>query len=116
MLVQQKRHNLTVTSEIYERVAKIYKKEKTDKSLTQWVSDKLLLSLEKDDFLKSYAPFLSKIAINQNSVILRDEKLQRLVEIIYRDNKFWCDVDEKECCVHVHFALALPELAELKSK
>lgn len=110
------RHNLTVTSEIYDRIAKIYKKEKTDKSLTQWISDKLLMVLEKDEFLKSYAPFLSKIAVNENSVILRDEKLQRLVEIIYRNNKFWCDVDEKECCVHVHFALALPELVELKSK
>jgi hypothetical protein len=115
-LVQPKRHNLTVTAEIYERVSKIYKKEKTDKSLTQWISDKLLMVLEKDEFLKSYAPFLSKIAVNENSVILRDEKLQRLVEIIYRNNKFWCDVDEKECCAHVHFALALPELVKLRSK
>ena len=115
-MVQPKRHNLTVTSEIYDRVAKIYKKEKTDKSLTQWVSDKLLLALEKDDFLKSYAPFLSKLTISENSVIIRDEKIQRLVEVIYRDNKFWCNVDEEECCVHVHFALALPELAELQNK
>ncbi len=71
-------------------------------------------SLESD-LLKRYAPFLSKIAVNENSVIIRDEKLQRL-EIIYRDNKFWCDVDEEDCCVHVHFALALPELTELRSK
>lgn len=105
-----------MTAEIYDRLAKIYRKEKTDKSLTQWISDKLLMVLEKDEFLKNYAPFLSKVAIDGNSVILRDEKLQRLVEIIYRDNKFWCDADEKECCVHVHFALALPELAELRSK
>ncbi len=115
-MVQPKRHNLTVTAEIYDRLAKIYKKEKTDKSLTQWISEKLLMVLEKDEFLKNYAPFLSKIAVNESSVILRDEKIQRLVEIIYRDNKFWCDVDEEECCVHVHFALALPELAELKNK
>ena len=115
-MVKLGRHNLTVNAEIYDRVAKIYKKEKTDKSLTQWISDKLLMVLEKDEFLKSYAPFLSKIATNENSVIVRDEKLQRLVEIVYRNNKFWCDVDEKECCVHVHFALALPELVELRSK
>lgn len=113
---QSKRHNLTVTSEIYDRVAKIYKKEKTDKSLTQWISDKLLMILEKDHFLKDYAPFLSKVAIDGNSIIIRDEKMKRLVEIIYRENKFWCDVDDKECCVHVHFALALPELTELGNK
>lgn len=116
MMVQPKRHNLTVTSEVYDRVAKLYKKDKSDKSLTQWISSKLLMILEKDEFLKSYAPFLSKVAIDGNSVVLRDEKLKRLVEITYRDNKFWCDVDEKDCCVHVHFALALPELAELRNK
>ena len=115
-MVQTDRHNITVTSEVYDRVAKIYRKEKSDKSLTRWVSDKLLMVLEKDEFLKGYAPFLSKITVTGNSVIMRDEKLQRLVEVIYRDNKFWCDADEKECCVHVHFALALPELAELKNK
>ena len=112
-MVQPKRHNLTVNAEIYDRIARIYKKEKTDKSLTQWVSDILLMALEKDNFLKSYAPFLSKITVSGNSVVIRDEKLQRLVEVIYRDNKLWCDVDDEECCVHVHFALALPELAEL---
>ena len=85
-------------------------------SLTQWVSDKLLMVIEKNDFLKDYAPFLSKIAVTENSVILRDEKLRRLVEVIYRNNRFWCDVDENECCVHIHFALALPELARIQRR
>ncbi len=114
--MQPKRHNLTVTSEIYDKIARIYRKDRSDKSLTQWISDKLLMVIEKDEFLRGYAPYISKVAVDGNSVILRDEKLKRLVEITYRGNKFWCDVDEKDCCVHVHFALALPELSTLKRK
>ena len=41
------------------------------------------------------------------------DKLNKLVEVTYKDGKFWCDHDEKDCCTHIHFALALPELAKL---
>ncbi len=114
MLVQPKRHNLTVNAEIYDRISKIYKKEKTDKSMTQWISEKLLMVIEKDEFLQRYAPYLSKIAIDGSNIILRDEKLKRLVEITYRNKRFWCDVHESDCCIHVHFALALPETTSIK--
>ena len=111
-----KRHNITVKTEVYDIIAKFYNKEKSDKSFTQWISEKLIMIMEKDEFLKFYAPHLKKIAIQDSSVILRDDELKRLIEVVYRDNKFWCDIDKKECCIHIQFVLALPDIVKFKMK
>lgn len=111
-----KRHNITVKTEVYDSIAKFYNKEKSDKSFTQWISEKLIMMMEKEEFLKFYAPHLKKIAIQDNSVILRDGKLKRLIEVVYSDNKFWCDIDKKECCIHIQFVLGLPDIVKFKMK
>ena len=109
------RKSLTILNEIYDKVKDRYELEVPDGdiSLIKWFSSFTLLNLEKDEFLKTYAPFLSKKSIDGNSVIMKDDKLNKLVEVTYKDGKFWCDHDEKDCCTHIHFALALPELAKL---
>lgn len=115
-MLNVKRHNITVKSEIYDSIVKIFNKEKSDKSFTQWISDKMTMIMEKEEFLRSFAPHLKKIAIQDSSVVLREDTLKRLIEITYDDNKFWCDVDKKDCCIHIQFVLALPETAKFKMK
>ena len=114
--MEGKRHNLTVKNEVYDKIAKIFNKEKSDKSFTQWISDQLTMIIEKEEFLKFYAPHLTKVTIQNCSIILRDDNLKRLVEVTYRKNRFLCDVDKKDCCVHIQFVLALPEIGKFKMK
>jgi len=102
-----------VRQQIYEKIQK--KAEEKKITLVDYVNDMLLLNVEKDDFLKEYAPFLNKIAVDGDTVILRDEKLKKIVEIIYKNNEFSCSVHEENDCIHIHFALALPEIAKIKS-
>ena len=106
--------NISISDKKYQLLEKGWKASKTDKKMSGWMLDSTLMQLEKEDFLQIYAPYLEKITVNDNSIIIRDEKLRRIVEVSYKNKKFWCDVDEKDSCQHVHFALALPELAKLK--
>lgn len=106
--------NISISDKKFQLLQKGWKTAKSDKKLSGWILESILIQLEKEEFLQIYAPFIEKITVNDNSIIMRDEKLKRIVEVSYRNKKFWCDVDEKDCCVHIHFALALPELAKLK--
>ena len=110
-----KQVNLSMSEEKFSKLENAWKKSDSDKSIPGWIMDSILMQLEKEDFLQTYAPFLSKKIVDGNSVVLRDDKLGRLVEVTYRKGKLWCDIDEDDCCPHVHFALCLPELAKLKS-
>lgn len=106
--------NISISDKKFQILQKGLKAAKTEKKMSGWILDSMLMQIEKDDFLRTYAPYLEKMAINDNSVLIKDQKLKRIVEVSYKNKKFWCDVCEKDSCPHIHFALALPELAKLK--
>jgi len=86
--------------------------------LVKFVNDMLLLNIEKDRFLRAYAPKLSfnGIASDGSSLFIRDERLDRTAQVFLRDGHLYCDVDNRQDCEHIHFALALPEVARLNLK
>jgi len=114
------RKSLTVRTEVHSKAVSRYEQEKeknkTDMSFINWFSEYILLNLEKDEYIASYAPFLEKIGIRDNRLIIRDKKRDKLTDIFLKDGKFFCNLDEKNDCEHIHFALAMPELVRLKSK
>ena len=109
-----KQINISTSPEKYHMLEDSWTESGSEKTLSGWILETMMMEFEKKGLMKSYAPFLSKKSVDGNSVVIRDEKLHRLVEVTYRNKKFWCDQDEKDCCIHVHFALTLPELAKLK--
>ena len=111
--IKKRQPTVMVRQQIYEKIRK--KAEEKKVTLVDYVNEMLLLNVEKDDFLKEYAPYLNKIAIDEDTVILRDEKIKKIVEIVYKNDKFSCSVDEKNDCIHIHFVLALPEITKLRS-
>lgn len=98
----------------------VYEKAKTkaaEKGLTlvDYVNETISLSVEKDAFLKTYAPHLEKISTG-DTIILRDNKIKKIVEVYLKDAKMHCTNDESHDCIHIHFALGLPEVGRLKKK
>jgi hypothetical protein len=81
--------------------------------LQRYVNDSLEMGLNKDEFLKLYAPHLSKRDIIDNCLIIWDDLRKRAAEVWLREQKLVCDLCQKDDCIHVHFALALPEVAKL---
>lgn len=112
---KESRQTITIQEDIYERArALAYSK---GRRLKEWANEILLMEVEKDEFLKRYAPNLSLINITETSLLIRDTKLSRTAEIIIKDCELVCllEQDEKKAkdCIHTRFALALPEVGKL---
>ena len=114
------RKSLTVLNEVHSKAFSRWEQEKseekTNMSFIKWFSEYILLNLEKDEYIALYAPYLEKVGITDNRLTIRDTKRDKLTDVFLKDGKFFCNLDERNDCEHIHFALALPELARLKSK
>ena len=73
---------------------------------------------KNDEFLRLVAPRLSLIQFNEDSILIKDEKMKksRLAEITIINGRLWCDLDEKGDCEHIHYCLRLPRMSEFKDK
>lgn len=104
---------VAIQEQIYSKAKA--KAEEKGMTLLEYVNETLLLNVEKDDFLKGYAPYIEKINVGQ-TLVLRDHKVNKLVEVFLKNNILYCSLDESGDCMHIHFALAIPEIARLKFK
>jgi hypothetical protein len=82
-------------------------------SAKDYINTVLMEAIERDKFLQSYAPSLSKVGYEDDILFIRDSKLGKTAEICLRDRSLYCNVCESKDCVHIHYALALPEVAKL---
>ncbi|KAA2281224.1 hypothetical protein [Candidatus Nitrosocosmicus sp. SS] len=99
--------------------------EQKGKTLQDYVNETLLMNVERDEFLKIFAPNLSLEYVANNTIFLHDEKQNKTITIKLRyhedsscDDGFeiFCEQDESIECLHVRFTMALPELIKLNLK
>jgi len=114
--------NITIRVGLMPRLMKKHledlqkKPSKTDPKLIGFVNDLLSDVIDKDEFLKCYAPFLSVIDIIDNIIYLKDAKLKHSIEIYLKNNQLFCEYDKGFNCKHIHYAFAIPEIARLDLK
>lgn len=65
--------------------------------------------LKHEAFAKQ-APFMEKISIDSDRVLIKDNKRNRIGEVILRSGELRCLLDEKTDCVYVGFVYSLPEV------
>ena len=65
--------------------------------------------LKYEAFAK-HAPYMEKLSIDQNRVVLKDNKRNRIAEVMLKEGELQCLLDEKSDCVHVGFVYSLHEL------
>jgi hypothetical protein len=104
---------ITVSQQIYDQVKQRAKKE--NKSVATFTSDALEIMLFIEDTFSKYAPYLQIVSVDQDEVIIKDSKIDRVVGIKARstDNgkvRFFCDIDNTDYCPHTAFAAALPQV------
>jgi hypothetical protein len=101
--------------EIFKETYDTMKANATKKhwSTKDYINNVLLEAIERDKFLYSYAPSLSKVGYEDNILFIRDAKLGKTAEISLRDRSLYCNVCNSKDCVHIHYAFALPEMAKL---
>ena len=69
--------------------------------------------LEKDEFLKHYAPFLSEDGCSRDTIYIKDFKENKTAEIHFNNNRLYCSLCESFTCFHIQFVMAIPRVAKL---
>jgi hypothetical protein len=108
--------SITVSENVYKKFLKVYEKNKKGLELKGVTSFSGYLTSMMEEMMVRYeafakhAPYMEKIDIDQNRVTLKDNKRNRIVEVLLKNGELQCLLDEKSDCVHVGFVYSLPEL------
>ncbi len=109
-----KQINITMAKKTHDIIRKAWEVEKTDKKLSSWVLEILLLYTEKEKWLKKYAPHLVYVGIDKNGILLRDRHLKdSIVEVKLLDNRLWCQVCKEKNCMHIFYSIGLSHIAKV---
>ena len=112
---------VTITQDAYEKAharyaQKLKSKELERKSFSRYVNDIIVERIEADENLALQAPLLQKVGMQDNSIMIKDNKLGRIAEVQVRGKDIFCMLDEKKDCVHVGYACAIPEVYRIMSE
>ena len=108
--------SITVSENVYKKFFEVYEKNKKGlelkgiMSFSGYLTSRMEEMMIKDEVFAKHLPFIEKIAIDQNRVILKDNKKNRIAEVLMNNGELQCLLDERSDCVHVGFVYSLPEL------
>jgi hypothetical protein len=115
-LPQPGQKTVTVSGNALTQLEANYRAEKVKRpnlSFATFISESALIELERRKILKE-ARFISLVGFGDDVVILKDvRKDGRLIEVQIRNRNLKCISEDKFDCIHVGFALALPEVRKL---
>ncbi|MDE1725473.1 MAG: hypothetical protein KGH76_06220 [Thaumarchaeota archaeon] len=108
----KRKPTVAIKDEVYEKA----KSKAAQKGITlvDYINDIISQNMERESFIQNYAPHIEKIS-SGDTIILRDNKIKKIVEIFFKDDKLHCTNDEHDC-IHIHYALGLSEIGSIKKK
>ncbi|MGI0078275.1 MAG: hypothetical protein ACRECH_01480 [Nitrososphaerales archaeon] len=112
---------ITITQQVHDRAKTRYnQKIKTgqvqDKSFSRFINDIIMDVIEADANLALRAPFMQKIGLEGNSIMIKDNKIERIVEVQIRGKDLVCMLDERKDCAHVGYAYSIPDVYRVMSE
>ncbi|MDR4511282.1 MAG: hypothetical protein MRJ93_06195 [Nitrososphaeraceae archaeon] len=108
--------SITVSENVYNKFFRIYEKRKNHlelkgiTSFSGYLTSMMEEMMIKHEAFAKQAPFMEKISIDSDRVLLKDNKKNRIVEVILKNGELICVLDEKTDCVHIGFVYSLPQV------
>ena len=108
--------SITVSEYVYRKFFEVYEKNRKDlelkgiRSFSGYLTSMMEEMMVKYEALAKHIPLIEKVAMDRDRVILRDNKCNRIIEVLFRNDELQCLLDESSDCIHVGFAYSLPEL------
>src|SRR5690242_9494702 len=92
---------ITVKEEIFNRYYSHYKKQQVrlkakGVSFSGFVTDLMKEAMIKHETFLKYAPFIEKIDVEDDRVILKDNKRDRIVEVMIKDGELQCLLEDDD--------------------
>jgi hypothetical protein len=113
--------SITVSENVYKKFFEVYEKNREGlefkgiSSFSGYLTSRMEEMMIKDELFAKHSPFIEKIAVDENRVILKDNKKDRIAEVLMNNGELQCLLDERSDCVHVGFVYSLPELYDIIS-
>jgi hypothetical protein len=113
---------ITITQEAHDKARTRYNQKlklgqvEQNKSFSRYVNDLIMEKVEEDENLARQAPFMQKVGLQDNSIMIKDNKIGRIAEVQIRGKDLVCMLDDKRDCVHVGFAYAIPDVYRVISE
>ena len=114
--------SITVSEHVYNEFFKVYEKNKKGleikgiRSFSGYLTSMMEETMLRYETFARHAPYMEKLSIDQNRVVVRDNKRNRIAEVMLKEGEMQCLLDEKSDCVHVGFVYSLPELYNMNNK
>jgi len=107
-----------ITVEIFKQTYDVMKSnaEKLKWNTKEYINSVLTEAIERDRFLQTYAPNLSKVGYQDDILFIRDAKAGKTAEVYLKDRALYCGLCRSKDCIHVHYAFALPEVVRIYPK
>ncbi len=108
--------SITVSQNVYNKFFHIYERKKNDlelkgiTSFSGYLTSIMEEMMFRHETFAKYAPLIEKISVDQDRIVLKDNKKNRIVEILLRNGELQCLLDEKNDCVHIGFVYSLTEV------
>ena len=108
--------SITVSEHVYNKFFKAYDKNKKEleikgvRSFSGYLTSMMEEMMLRYEAFARHAPYMEKLSIDQNRVVIQDNKRNRIAEVLLKEGELQCLLDERADCVHVGFVYSLPEL------
>jgi hypothetical protein len=85
-------------------------------SFRKYANEQLEMRVEKERFMRRYMPKLSKLAFDEGILFIKDkEENDDIAKVgLSKEGLVHCTMCDLDTCVHVMYALAMPELGRLE--
>jgi hypothetical protein len=114
--------SITVSEHVYKHFFRVYEKNKKGleikgiRSFSGYLTSMMEEMMLRYEAFAKHAPYMEKLSIDQNRVVLKDNKRNRIAEVMLKEGELQCLLDERADCVHVGFVYSLPELYNMNDK
>lgn len=114
--------SITINERIYNKFLESYEKSKNNlelkgiTSFSGYLTSLMEESLRKYEISLNHAPLMEKILVDESRAVIKDNKKNRIAEVILRNGELQCLLDESNDCAHIGFLYSLPELYRIMDR
>ena len=103
-----------IDPDVYESLK--HEADLAETSFRQYANDQLAMRVEKERFMRAYMPKLKKLVFSEGILFIEDKDEQEVAKVglSREEGLVHCTFCDSESCVHIMFAMALPELGRLE--
>ena len=108
--------SITVSEYVYKKFFDVYEKSRKElemkgiTSFSGYLTSMMEELMQRYEVFAKYAPMIEKVATDDNRVVVKDNKKNRIAEVQVKGGELYCLLDERNVCVHVGFVYSLPEV------